>query len=73
MSAHLVGMVEELTGRKVLGYQSQIIFEPELVVELFFFDRPAEETEIHAGRTRPSRRSQHRRSENRRHLRRHPG
>lgn len=48
MTAQLTGMVEELTGRKVLGYQSQIIFEPEVVVELFFFDRPAKETETHA-------------------------
>ncbi len=48
MTAQLTGMVEELTGRKVLGYQSQIIFEPEVAVELFFFDRPADETETHA-------------------------
>ena len=48
MTGLLIGMVENLTGRKVLGYQSQILFEPEVVVELFFFDRPAEDTETRA-------------------------
>ena len=48
MTAHLCGMVEELTGRKVLGYQSQFVFEPEVVIEIFFFDRPAAETETDA-------------------------
>ena len=41
MTSRLVGMIEEVTGRKVLGYQSQILFEPDVVVELFFFDLPA--------------------------------
>ncbi|HEV2771020.1 MAG TPA: DUF2294 domain-containing protein [Solirubrobacteraceae bacterium] len=48
MTAKLTGMIEELTGRKVLGYQSQILFEPEVVVELFFFDRAADEAEVSA-------------------------
>jgi uncharacterized protein YbcI len=48
MTSRLVGMVEDLTGRKVLGYQSQTLFEPEVVVELFFFDRPADESEVRA-------------------------
>ena len=48
MASRLIGMVEDMTGRKVLGYQSQILFEPEVVVELFFFDQPAEETETRA-------------------------
>ncbi len=39
MTSRLVGMVEELTGRSVLGYQSQILFEPDVVVEMFFFDK----------------------------------
>ena len=38
MTSRLTGMIEELTGRKVLGYQSQFLFEPEVVIELFFFD-----------------------------------
>ena len=45
MTSRLIGMVEELTGRKVLGYQSQLIFKPEVVIEIFFFDRDAEESE----------------------------
>ncbi len=42
MASRLIGMVEDLTGRKVRGYQSQLIFEPDVVVEMFFFDGPAE-------------------------------
>lgn len=38
MTARLTGMVEELTGRKVATYQSQIMFDPDVVVEMFVFD-----------------------------------
>ena len=38
MTDRLHKMVEELTGRKVLTYQSQILFEPDVVVEIFLFD-----------------------------------
>ena len=48
MTSRLVGMIENLTGRSVEGYQNQILFEPDVVVEMFFFDKPAEETEIRA-------------------------
>jgi uncharacterized protein YbcI len=48
MTTRLVGMIEDLTGRSVVGYQSQIIFEPDVVVELFFFDRPADEADVRA-------------------------
>lgn len=41
MTEHLTGLVEELTGRKVVTYQSQIMFRPHRVVEMFVFDRPA--------------------------------
>lgn len=34
-------MVEQLTGRKVATYQSQIMFDPHLVVEMFVFDSAA--------------------------------
>jgi len=40
MADHLVGTIEQLTERKVVTYQSQILFEPELVVEIFVFDQP---------------------------------
>jgi len=41
MAERLTGMVEDVTGRKVLTYQSQILFDPDLVVELFVFDKTA--------------------------------
>src|SRR5829696_1475810 len=33
-------MAERLTGRKVVNYQSQILFEPDIAIEVFVFDRP---------------------------------
>ena len=38
MTDRLTEVVEQLTGRKVLNYQSQIMFDPDLVVEIFVFD-----------------------------------
>ena len=38
MTERLHKMIEDLTGRKVLTYQSQILFEPDVVVEMFLFD-----------------------------------
>ncbi|MDW5598320.1 DUF2294 domain-containing protein [Conexibacter stalactiti] len=48
MTDRLVGAVEKLTGRKVVTYQSQVLFEPNTVVELFLFDEPAPEMAVHA-------------------------
>ena len=48
MSGRLIGMVEELTGRKVATYQSQVMFAPDVVVEMFVFDRPADPEVRHA-------------------------
>jgi uncharacterized protein YbcI len=42
----LVAKIEVLTGRKVVNYQSQILFEPHIVMEIFFFDDTADETMI---------------------------
>ncbi len=42
MSKILTDKVERLTGRKVLTYQSQILFDPDIVAELFVFDRSAD-------------------------------
>lgn len=42
MTQNLQGIIEKLTGRRVLTYQSQILFEPDIVAELFVFDRAAE-------------------------------
>jgi uncharacterized protein YbcI len=39
MKTRIVDMVEELIDRKVLTYQSQIMFDPDVIVELFVFDR----------------------------------
>jgi uncharacterized protein YbcI len=34
----LVAKVETLTGRTVVNYQSQVLFDPHIVMEIFFFD-----------------------------------
>ena len=46
MGSELVAKIEVLTGRKVVNYQSQILFEPHIVMEIFFFDDTADEAEI---------------------------
>jgi uncharacterized protein YbcI len=38
MTDRLQQMIQDLTGRKVLTYQSQILFEPDVVIEIFLFD-----------------------------------
>jgi uncharacterized protein YbcI len=38
MTLRLISMVEQLTGRHVLNYQSQILFDPDMIVEIFLFD-----------------------------------
>jgi uncharacterized protein YbcI len=48
MSGVLTGIVEGLTGRKVVTYQSQVLFDPDIIVELFFFEEPASPEEIEA-------------------------
>ena len=42
MTTRLHSMIEDLTGRKVLTYQSQILFEPDVVVEIFLFESESE-------------------------------
>src|SRR4051794_21387201 len=37
----LVAKVEALTGRNVTTYQSQVLFNPHIVMEIFFFDDAA--------------------------------
>lgn len=48
MTERLCGMVEEVTGRKVLTYQSQILFDPDRVIEIFVFDDRAPDQLIEA-------------------------
>jgi uncharacterized protein YbcI len=38
----LVSKVETLTGRTVVNYQSQILFDPHIVMEIFFFEGGSE-------------------------------
>ena len=45
MTERLTGMIEDLTGRTVLTYQSQVMFEPDIVVEMFVFDSAAGATD----------------------------
>ena len=42
MDKLLPGTVEQLTGRKVVNYQSQTLFDPDITVEIFVFEEPAE-------------------------------
>ena len=43
MAERLIGTIEQLTGRKVITYQSQVLFKPPIVCELFFFDDDLED------------------------------
>ena len=43
MEEQLTATVEQLTGREVVNYQSQILFDPDITVEIFVFDRPVAE------------------------------
>jgi uncharacterized protein YbcI len=42
MTRRIIDMIEELTERKVLTYQSQVMFDPDIVVEMFVFDSSVE-------------------------------
>jgi uncharacterized protein YbcI len=38
MGGRLTAMIEELTGRHVINYQSQVMFEPDVILQVFVFD-----------------------------------
>ena len=38
MTKPLVAIVERLTGRRVISYQSQVLFDPDMSVKIFVFD-----------------------------------
>ena len=40
VAATITSAVEEVTGRKVLAYHSQIVFEPDRAFEIFVLDEP---------------------------------
>ena len=48
MTERLTQMVEEATGRTVVTYQSQVMFDPNIVVEMFVFDERGPEEAIEA-------------------------
>jgi hypothetical protein len=35
MDGSFTGVIRRLTGRQVLGYASQVMFEPDFVIEIF--------------------------------------
>ena len=41
MTEKLTGLIEDLTGCKVATYQSQVMFDPDVIVEMFVFAEPA--------------------------------
>jgi uncharacterized protein YbcI len=43
MTELLTGLVERTTGRAVVNYQSQIMFDPDVIVEMFFFADPRQD------------------------------
>ena len=42
MGERLIGTVEQLTERKVVTYQSQVLFDPHTIIEIFLFEKPFE-------------------------------
>ncbi len=48
MGEKLVSRVEALTGRRVATYQSQVMFDPDTIVELFVFEDAAPDVAVHA-------------------------
>ena len=41
MGDYLISIVERLTGRQVVTYQSQVLFDPDVIIEIFFFAESA--------------------------------
>ena len=48
MTERLTKGMEELTGRTIINYQSQVMFDPDLVVEMFVFDSEGSSDAIEA-------------------------
>jgi uncharacterized protein YbcI len=44
MTEVLTGLVERTTGRRVVNYQSQIMFDPDVIVEMFVFEDASQTT-----------------------------
>jgi uncharacterized protein YbcI len=41
MTRTFTGQIERLTGARVIAYHSQIVFDPDMAIEVFVLDRPA--------------------------------
>ena len=41
MTRTFIGEIERLTGARVVAYHSQIVFDPDMAIEIFVLDRPA--------------------------------
>ncbi len=48
MTERLTEKMEALTGRKIVNYQSQMMFDPDIVVEMFVFDSEGSSDAIEA-------------------------
>lgn len=46
MADRLIAKMQELTGRTILAYQSQILFDPDVAIEIFFFDESAPSEQV---------------------------
>jgi uncharacterized protein YbcI len=44
MEDSTVEAIQRITGRRVIGYHSQIVFDPERAFEIFVLDRPIEDS-----------------------------
>jgi uncharacterized protein YbcI len=51
MAGRLTAMIESLTGRRVVNYQSQIMFDPDIVLEFFLFAPDPANGEAESGET----------------------
>jgi uncharacterized protein YbcI len=48
MTERLTSKMEGLTGRRIINYQSQVMFDPDIVVEMFVFDSEGSSDAIEA-------------------------
>lgn len=53
MTGILTGMVAERTGRNVVNYQSQVMFDPDVVMEIFMFAKDGDDEPAATAVTKP--------------------
>lgn len=56
MTRTFTGEIERLTGARVLAYHSQLVFDPDMAIEIFVLDRPAyrRDTPVSEAAARPA-------------------